>query len=95
MFTFNHEQDRQDCTFLQQLEICQTMGLSQFGPATDVERTPSPCQGSHILVTNYLVVPLTSVRAHTSVVANGSTLVAEDGTRLFKPVWVYMLTPGD
>jgi len=94
IFTFNHKQDRQGCTYEQQLEICRFMGLEKLGKAVEVESAKAPYEGSHILVTNYPGTALTSVRAHTSVVADPSSPLAADGTRLFKPVWVYMLTSG-
>jgi hypothetical protein len=92
IFTFNHEQDRQGCDFRQQLQICRTMGLERFGQVVSVDSTSSPFRNSHILSTNYPGTQVTSVRAHTSVVADGSSPTAPDGARLFKPVWVYMLT---
>lgn len=93
-FTFNHEQDQQGCDLKEQLEICGVMGLEKFGKAVSVDSVASPFKNSRILTTNYPGTPLTSVRAHTSVVANGSTPKGADGGWLFKPVWIYMLTAG-
>ena len=94
IFTFNHMQDRQGCNFQQQLEICRTMGLEKFGAVVNVDSTASPFHGSHILSTNYPGTTVASVRAHTSVVADGASPRGSDGIPLFKPVWVYMLTAG-
>lgn len=94
IFTFNHERDRQACVFKEQLEICHTMGLDQFGPPVDVDTAMPPFGNSHVLYTNYPMTPPTSVRFHTSVVADASTPKAPDGSAVFQPVWVYMLTAG-
>ncbi len=92
IFTFNHEQDHQGCDFKEQLEICKVWGLEKFGSAVSVDTTRSPFNNSHILTTNYPGTTVTSVKAHTSVVGDVSTPKMADGSRLFKPVWLYMLT---
>ena len=92
IYTFNHAQDDQGCNITEQLEICRTMGLEKLGVAINVDASSPPFRNSHILVTNYPGTPVPSVRAHTSVVANGSSPKTSNGTRLFKPVWLYMLT---
>ncbi|MFI5387714.1 MAG: BPSS1187 family protein [Fimbriimonadales bacterium] len=92
IFTFNHEQDRQGCNFKQQMENCKAMGLDKLGKAVDVDSADPPFKNSHILSTNYPGTPIPSIQAHTSVVGDGSSPKTKDGGRLFKPVWIYMLT---
>lgn len=94
IFAFNHEQDRQGCTFQEQLENCRAMGLDRLGQPVSVDTLAPPFNNSHILATNYPGTRLVSAQAHTSVVGDGSSPFAQDGSRLFKPVWVYMLTAG-
>jgi dienelactone hydrolase len=94
IFTFNHEQDRQGCNFEQQLENCRALGLDKFGDVVSVDKSNPPYRNSHILSTNYPGTPVPSIQAHTSVVADGASPLSKDGTRLFKPVWIYMLTAG-
>jgi hypothetical protein len=94
IFTFNHEQDRQGCTFKQQLEICRVMGLEKLGKPVSVDTSKPPFENSRILTTNYPGTSIPSIKAHTSVVADPSSPKGADGTRLFKPVWLYMLTSG-
>jgi hypothetical protein len=94
IFTFNHEQDHQGCNFKEQLENCRTLGLEKFGSVVSVDGSKPPYMNSHILSTNYPGTPVKSIRAHTSVVTDGASPQTRDGTRLFKPVWIYMLTSG-
>lgn len=92
IFTFNHEQDRQGCNFEQQMENCRALGLDKLGDPVSVDSSSPPFNNSHILTTNYPGTPVPSIRAHTSVVADGSSPKGDDGKRLFEPVWIYMLT---
>lgn len=84
-FTFNHEQDHQGCSPADQWAILKAFGLTQFGPVTSVDQTPSPYGHSRSLSTNHPGGKLESGPAHTSVIANRNA-------DLFKPVWLYMLT---
>ncbi|HLK13704.1 MAG TPA: hypothetical protein VKT78_02780 [Fimbriimonadaceae bacterium] len=95
IFTFNHQQDRQGCTYPEQLLNCKAIGLDALAPPADVDSIAPPFGNSHILTTNYPGTPVPSVQAHTSVVADGSTPKRSDGSPLFKPVWLYMLTSGE
>ncbi len=92
IFAFNHEKDAQGCNFKEQLEICRTMGLEKFGAPVSVDSVASPYKNSRVLTTNYPVMPMNSIRAHTSVVADPSTPKTETDNSLFEPVWKYMLT---
>ncbi|HLK13701.1 MAG TPA: hypothetical protein VKT78_02765 [Fimbriimonadaceae bacterium] len=91
IYTFNHQQDHQGCTFAQQLENCKAIGLDALGSPVDVDKTSSPFRNSHILTTNYPGTHLTSDHAHTSVVIDSNTPIDKDGTPHFQLVWHYML----
>jgi hypothetical protein len=84
-FGLNHRQDRQGCTFPQQLMNLHALGVDELGAAVDVDREVPPYQHSHILVTNY---PGTKVESRT---AHGTAL-AERNKAVFAPEWKYMLT---
>ena len=95
IYTFNHQQDHQGCTFAEQLENCKAIGLDEIGPPVDVDKTRQPFRNSHILTTNYPGTPLKSDQAHTSVVADHTTPKEADGTPHFQSVWHYMLVNDD
>ncbi len=90
-FTFNHKQDLQGCTFPQQLEILEMLGLNKFGDPVDIDKTKPPFNNSRILITDYPGSTVTSLVAHTSVMGDSRTPLDKDGIPLFKPVWIYML----
>jgi hypothetical protein len=91
-FAFNHQQDKQGCDFVQQLEILKTLGLFQFGKPVDIEKQGPPFNHSRILITNYPGTTLTSIEAHTSLMGDGRTPLDRDGNPYFKTVWIYLLT---
>jgi len=91
-FTFNHELDKQGCDYAEQLLICKAMGLDKLGGPVSVDKERPPFKGSRILTTNFEGSPQESVRAHSSVISDALTPKAKDGSPVFKPVWVYMLT---
>jgi hypothetical protein len=84
-FAINHQQDRQGCSFSQQLENIRALGMDRMGAPADVDQTSPPYNHSHTLVTNY---PETSVDSKT---AHGTAL-ADKNQRVFSKVWIYMLT---
>lgn len=92
MFTFNNMQDHQGCDYQEQIQNCKALGLIALAPFVDVDKVRSPFNGSHVLFTDWPGTPVTSVKAHTSVVEDPSTPMGKDGTPLFQPVWVYMLS---
>jgi len=94
IYTFNHKQDKQGCDYDEELQIVKVLGLDKFGGPVDVDVAKPPFHDSRILVTDYPVKPMTSVRAHVSVVGDGLTPRTATGDLLFKPVWHYMLTNG-
>ena len=91
-FSFNHMQDKQGCDHRQQLEILKTLGSYKFGEPADVDKVRPPYQNSRILVTDYPGTSVTSGEAHTMIMGDARTPKGTDGSPLFKPVWIYMLT---
>lgn len=88
LFTFNHEPDHQGCAPEQQWAILESLGLTQYGPVTSVDKTKPPYGHSRCLSTNHPGGKIQSSPAHTSVIASSSA-------DLFGPVWQYMLTEPD
>ena len=84
-FAINHRQDRQGCTFTEELENLHALGLDQLAPPVDVDEEAPPYRRSRILVTNY---PGTQVDSKT---AHGTALIDKNQS-IFRRVWVYMLT---
>jgi hypothetical protein len=84
-FALNHSQDRQGCTFRQQLSNLHALGVDELGPMVDVDREVPPYHHSHILVTNYPGTKVDSKTAH-------GTALAERNKAVFAPAWRYMLT---
>lgn len=91
MFTFNNMQDHQGCDYEEQIQNCKALGLVALAPFVDVDKVQPPFNGSHVLFTDWPGTPVTSVKAHTSVVEDPSTPKGKDGQLLFQPVWEYML----
>jgi dienelactone hydrolase len=88
-FAFVHEQDKQGCSYPQQLEILKAMHLT---PPQSVDKSKPPFAKSHVLTTNFPGTPVTSRVAHNSEVSDAGTPKETDGTPKFKSVWIYMLT---
>ncbi len=91
-FNFNHIQDRQGADYDEQLEVCRVMGMDKAGAPVNVDAEKPPFKHTRILTTNYPGTALESGPAHVSVMSDGATPRTKDGSLLFKPVWVYMLT---
>lgn len=88
-FAFVHEQDRQGCNYVQQLEILKKLGMT--GTA-DVDKSKPPFGKVQIFTTNYPGTEVTSIVAHTCIVGDGGTPKDDAKKPLFEPVWRYMLT---
>jgi hypothetical protein len=84
-FAFNHDQDRQGCTPEHQIDNVRALRLDQFGAPVSVDNTPTPFQGSHILMTDYPGGKVSSQAAH-------GTVISPRNFALFNAVWRYMLT---
>lgn len=84
-FAFNHDQDRQACSPVQQKENLHALGLNAFGPSVDVDHAAPPYEHSRILTTNYPGTKVASKEAHT-------TGINPRNEALFGKVWAYMLT---
>jgi hypothetical protein len=67
------------------------LGLHQFGPIVDVDRTPAPFGNSRRLITAADVKGDTR-RAHSSVVPGNSAVKDADGKFLHEAVWQYLFT---
>lgn len=93
-FAFVHEQDKQGCSYVQQLGILKVMEMTTLGEPVSVDKVKPPYANSRILTTNFPGKPVTSTVAHTSEVSDGNTPENAAGEPLFKPVWLYMLTSG-
>lgn len=91
-FNFNHIQDKQGCDYEEQLEICHVMGMDKAGGPVSVDTEKPPYKNTRILTTNYPGTPMESIPAHVSVMADGTAPRNPDGSLMFKPVWVYMLS---
>lgn len=91
-FAFLHEQDKQGCSYPQQLEILKAMGMTALGNPVSVDKEKPPFANSRVLTTNYPGTPVTSTVAHTSEVSDGGTPKSTSDKPLFRPVWLYMLT---
>lgn len=88
-FAFVHEQDKQGCTYPQQLEILKKLNMTGVA---DVDKTKSPFSKVQIFTTNYPGTPVTSLVAHTCIVGDGGTPKDDNRRPIFEPVWRYMLT---
>lgn len=91
LFCFNHEQDRQGCSWPEQLENIAAAGL---GPMASVDGAQPPYGGARALSTDHSGMEGDSVAAHTSVIAGGAVDRNRRvvGEMIFKPVWIHMLT---
>ena len=67
------------------------MGLNQFGPVVDVDKTPAPFGGSRRLVTA-ADVKGDAKRAHGSVTPGGSAVKDAMGNCVHEAVWRYLFT---
>lgn len=67
------------------------LGLNQFGPIVDVDRTPPPFGNSRRLITA-ADVKNDPRRAHTMVVPGGPAVKNADGRYLHEAVWRYLFT---
>ncbi|MBX7132095.1 MAG: hypothetical protein K1X67_05380 [Fimbriimonadaceae bacterium] len=92
MFTFNNMQDKQGCDYQEQIQNCTSLGLIALAPFADVDKVKRPFNKSHVLFTNWPGTPVTSVKAHTSVIQDAVTPTDKSGKPIFQPVWMYMLT---
>jgi pimeloyl-ACP methyl ester carboxylesterase len=88
-FAFNHELDRQGCDFEELLRIFKAMGM---GEAVNIDKFAAPYRNAHALTTNFEGSPTESARAHSTVIGDAIGPKNKDGTPVFKPVWIYMLT---
>ena len=86
-YAFNHDQDRQGCSPLQQIENLKALKLDQFGPPTSVDDASPPFGKSHILTTNFPGTKVDSLTAH-------ATMLSPKNKERFVAVWKYMLTTG-
>ena len=84
-FAINHRQDRQGCTFPEELENLHALGSDQLGPPVDVDQEAPPYRRSRILVTNYPGTQVDSKTAH-------GTALTDKNQAVFRRTWVYMLT---
>ena len=84
-FAINHRQDRQGCTFTEELENLHALGIDQLAPAVDVDQEAPPYRRSRILVTNYPGTQVDSKTAH-------GTALTDKNQSVFRRTWVYMLT---
>jgi pimeloyl-ACP methyl ester carboxylesterase len=68
------------------------LDLARFGPIVTVERDDPPYGGTHRLTTDRASpAGSASIVAHSSVVSDGATPRAPDGTPLHAPAWRYLL----
>ncbi len=86
-YAFNHDQDRQGCSSLQQIENLKALDLDQFGPPISVDDAAPPFGKSHILMTNHPGTKVDSLTAH-------ATMLSPKNKERFGTVWKYMLTAG-
>ncbi|MGN6544230.1 MAG: BPSS1187 family protein [Aureliella sp.] len=69
----------------------QLLGLNQFGPLVDVDKTQPPYGNSRRLITD-ADVKKDSRRAHSCVVPGGGSPKDAQGKFLYEPVWRYLFT---
>lgn len=67
------------------------LGLAQYGPVVDVDKTPAPFGNSRRLITN-ADVKKDPRRAHSSVVPGGAAAKDAQGKFLHESVWKYLFT---
>ena len=67
------------------------LGLREFGPVTDVDKTPTPFGNSRRLVTSADVKD-DAKRAHGAVTPGGSAVKGPDGKFIHEDVWRYLFT---
>jgi hypothetical protein len=88
-FAINHLQDRQACTFREQLLNAAALHMDEFGAPADVDDEKPPYRHVRILTTNYPGTPVDSMTAH-------MTAISDRFSGVFRPAWHYMLTePGN
>ena len=84
-FAINHRQDRQGCTFPEELQNLHALGSDQIGPLVDVDQESPPYRHSRVLVTNYPGTKVDSKIAH-------GTALTDKNQAVFRRTWIYMLT---
>jgi hypothetical protein len=84
-FAINHQQDRQGCTFSEQLQNEAALHMNDFGAPADVDLEIPPYRHSHILTTNYPGTRVDSMTAH-------GTAINDRNAAVFRAAWLYMLT---
>lgn len=69
----------------------QLLGLNQFGPIVNVDKTPSPYGNSRRLITD-ADVNKDAQRAHSASVPGGAAVKDSSGHYIHEPVWKYLFT---
>ena len=90
-FVFNHVQDPKGCTPEQLLKNCAALGLTELGAPVDVTQKGSPYGDSHVLLTSFPKVTMTSAGGEGAKTAHTSVIASANADR-FSDVWDYMLT---
>ncbi|MEZ6055204.1 MAG: hypothetical protein R3C01_00740 [Planctomycetaceae bacterium] len=68
------------------------LGLNEFGPLVNVEKTPPPYGNSRRLITDAPVEKNDAGRAHSGVVPGGAAMKDAKGKYLHEAVWKYLFT---
>ncbi len=89
MFAFVHEQDTQACSYAQQLENLRASGLTTVA---DTDKLAPPYHHAHVLTTSQPGTAINSALAHLGLVFDFMLPRGSDGSVVYRPVWIYMLT---
>jgi hypothetical protein len=91
-YALTHEDDFLGCTFNQQLQIFNRLGISAFAPNTIFETNNGNFDNSHVIITN--IAGLNSSNAHNIVAVDVSAAnICE--VPYYTPVWNYMMLNED